>query len=396
MTTSAMGATPVAGHRSEANEAAHSRPSSAARRARRLSHHFSVAACALCTLLSGSACRSSTRAEPSEAPQVGEATVSIKKAENTVSAIPGKPIFDLRLDIEGCPHDVYLNGGLVERNFEPTPAHIEYQVNHFMRSGSNELEVQLIQMTDEPLECDVKVALRWKDESAPPDTAPVTLLTLAHDAKTAKVADPTAGSSASGTFDALTGLPRDGGALRVHAATLAPLAPNVDAVRVLRRSFELPLSFPEWAYLRSEKLTLDYQFQNPEQEQTAYDALLAQYNELHTLLAKGDLDGFVNACEERSREIDAAYYKAPGSTRRALETQLKNAMTDEDFELADLRKDPGKRWGYFVGSEGTLAALYQGTRASTIFRYQLKDGSAFSLVFPVFFRKESGKFIVAR
>lgn len=361
-----------------------------------LSHRFGQGACAAWALLAAIACRSATSEPPSEATHANQASATLVKAENTVSAIPGKPIFDLRLDIEGCPHDVYLNGGLVERNLDPTPAHIEYQVNHFIRSGKNELEVQLIQMSDEPLECDVKVALRWKDEAAPPDAVPVTLLTLVHDAKTAPVNDPTAGSSPSGSFDARTGVGQDGGALRVSAATLAPLAPNADAVRVLRRSFELPLRFPEWAYLRSDPLTLDYQFQTPDEERVAYEALLARYDELHALLAKGDIDGFLDACEERSREVDIAFYKPPGSTRRALEAQLKNAMTDANFVLADLRKDAGKRWGYFVGSQGSLAALTQGTRASTIFRYQMKDGSAFSLVFPVFFRKENGKFIVAR
>jgi hypothetical protein len=71
-------------------------------------------------------------------------------------------------------------------------------------------------------------------------------------------------------------------------------------------------------------------------------------------------------------------------------------MTDPDFELADLHKDPGKRWGYMVGSKGTLVALTQGKRASPIFRYQLEDGTPFSQIFPVLFRKDGNKFIVTR
>jgi hypothetical protein len=376
-------------------------------RSDRLIRHLRLVAGAAWAVLSSSACQGTPRTEPaqappaSQAPAVSEAALPIeKKAEDALtaipSAIPGKPIFDVRLDIEGCPHDVYVNGGLVERNLAPNAAHIEYQINHYLRSGSNELEVQLIRMSDEPVECDVKVALRWRDESAPADVTPVTLLTLVHDAKTAPANDATLGSSPSGTFDPMTGLPREGGALHVSAATLAPLAPAAESVRVLRRSFELPLSFPEWAYLRSDRMTLEHEFQNEQQQTVAYEALLARYNELHALLEKGDLDAFIDACEERSREIDIAYYKAPGSTRRALDRDLKKAMADQDFELADLYRKPGKPWGYFVGSQGTLAMLYQGFRASTIFRYQMKDGTAFSLVFPVMFRKEGSKFIVTR
>lgn len=363
------------------------------------------AAYSLSLALSSAGCRASENGTPSiagerEAARPTEAGVADsiqEKAEERVSAIPGKPIFELRLDIEGCPHDVYLNGGLVERNFADNQAHIEYQVNHFIRSGSNLLQVDLLQMTDEPLvECNIKVALRWKDEAAPSDATPVTLLTLAHDWRTATPSDPTRGSSASGSFDPRTGKPRERGELRVNDASLKQLVPGSDLVRVLSRTFELPLSFPEWAYLKSDRLTLEHEFASPEQARAEYQALLARYNELHAMLEKHDLDGFVAACEERSREFDIAYYKAPGSTRNALYQQLKNAMTDRDFELADLSRKPGKPWGHFIGSQGTLTALYQGTKASTILRYQLKDGTAFSLIFPVFLRKENGKFIVTR
>jgi hypothetical protein len=137
-------------------------------------------------------------------------------------------------------------------------------------------------------------------------------------------------------------------------------------------------------------------FLTGDEETRAYDALLARYNELHALLETHDVNGFLDACEERSREFDIAYYKAPGTTRRALEQALKQAMTDPQLELADLYKAPGKRWGYMVGSKGTLVALTQGSRASPIFRFQMKDDTPFSQIFPVLFRKERDRFIITR
>lgn len=351
------------------------------------------------------ACRSRESSEPPPSPNATSASSgNAGAASSTTADVPrpsedkskmmqGKPLFDVRLDIENCPHDVYVNGGLVERNLEETPSHIEYPVNHYLRSGRNELEVHMIKQEDEPYECDVKVALRYKDESAPPDAEPITLLTLVHDAKTALANDLAQGSSPSGAYDSRTGLPRVGGDLQVGVATVASLPADA---QVLSRSFDVGLPFPEWAFLRGEKMTLDWKFTRRSELNRAHDTLLARYTELHALLAKHDVDGFLDACEERSRELDIAYYKSPGETRRGLERQLRAAMTDQDLELADLSKDPGARWGYFVGSTGTLAMLTQGTRASPIFRFQAKDDTPFSLVFPVMFRKDGTRFIVTR
>jgi hypothetical protein len=310
--------------------------------------------------------------------------------------LPGKPLFDVRIDIEHCPHDVYVNGGLVTRNLHANPTHVEYPINHYLRSGQNDVEVQMLKSESEPDACDVKLELRWKDESAPPDATPVRLLTLFHDAKTAPAQNPTLGSSPSGSFDANTGQAADAGQLRVGAASVTRLTGLASNIHVLSRTFEIELPFPDWAFLRSEKVTLDWQFATAEQEQHAYEQLLAAYKELHAVLAKEDVQGFLDACEERSREMDIAYYKVPGETRASLEKQLRKAMSDPEFELADLYKAPGKNWGYMVGSKGTLLALTQGTRASTIFRYQLKDGTAFSIVLPVLFRKERGRFVITR
>jgi hypothetical protein len=40
--------------------------------------------------------------------------------------------------------------------------------------------------------------------------------------------------------------------------------------------------------------------------------------------------------------------------------------------------------------------LTQGMRASPILRYQMKDGTAFSLIFPVMFRKDGNRFVITR
>jgi hypothetical protein len=311
--------------------------------------------------------------------------------------VPGKPLFNVRLDIEGCAHDVYVNGGLVTRNMEGAPAHAEYPVNHWMRSGSNLLEVKLLKPEDEPDTCNAKLELRYKDDSAPADTPSLTLATLVHDATTAPAGNPTAGSSPSGSFDFRTAEPASSNAdVRVSAATLQPLSAKVSHVQVLSRSVELGLPFPEWAFLRGEPQRPEWDYESKQERQPVYDALLASYQSLHDMLAKGNVDAFVDACEERSREMDQAYYLSAGTSREALRQQVAAAITNPKFELESIYKVPGKYWGYLVGARGTLVALTQGTRASALLSFQMKGGEELAIVLPVFFRRDQGKYIVAR
>jgi hypothetical protein len=318
-------------------------------------------------------------------------------SQKGLSMIPGKPLFSLRLDIEGCVHDVYVNGGLVTRNLEGGPEHTEYPVNHWLRSGANELQVKLLKPEGQADECNVKAVLRYKDEAAAADAPGITLATLAHDARQAPANAPTEGSSPSGVFDSRTGQPAtSGGDVRVSPAVINPLPGKMSNVHLLTRTVEMTVPFPEWAFFRGEVQRPDWDYESKEARQPVYGPLLAAYQALHDLLAKGNVDAFVDACEERSREMDQAYYLAPGSSRETLRKQVAAAISNPKFELESLEKEPGKYWGYLVGSTGRLVALTQGRRASALLSFQKKTGEELALVFPAFFRIERGKHIVSR
>jgi hypothetical protein len=311
--------------------------------------------------------------------------------------VAGKPLFNLRVDIEGCAHDVYVNGGLITRNLEGSKDHTEYPINHWLRSGSNEIQVNMLKPEGQLDECNVKVELRYKDEATAPDAPGVSLTTLVHDAQRAPATAPTDGSSPSGSFDSRTGQPATSGAdVRVGAVVITTLPGKMSSVHSLSRAVEMAVPFPEWAFFRGEVQRPDWDYENKQERQPVYDALLAAYQALHDRLAKGDVDAFVDACEERSREMDLAYYMTPGSSREILRKQVASAITNSNFELESLYKSPGKYWGYLVGSKGTLVALTQGTRASALLSFQKKGGQELAIVLPVFFRKEQGNYIVTR
>lgn len=306
-----------------------------------------------------------------------------------------RPLVNLRVDIEQCSYQLFLNGGLVTSNLEGN-AHEEQPVNHWLHTGSNELQVYMYKSNDEPDACDVKVAVTVKDndnDQIPQGTA----LVLAHSAKGAKAGSPTKGSSPPGLFDSHQGFrASDKGDVRVGPAKIVHLTGKGSLIYVLGRTFEVQLPFPDWAFFRGEKMKQWWEFESEKAMDPAYDEILGAYRKVWSFLQKRDVNGFLDACEERSREVDLAYYKQPGETRTGLRKDLENAMNDPKFELATVENRPGKFWRYTVGSTGKVIALTQGDRGSPIFRFQMKDGTPFSLIFPVVFRKEGNRYIVTR
>lgn len=177
---------------------------------------------------------------------------------------------------------------------------------------------------------------------------------------------------------------------------MASISGHGTKIRVISRTFDVHLLFPRWAFFRGDKMPKYWEFANSADERAAYQEILGAYRKLWALLDKRDMNGFLDACEERSREIDSAFYKRPGETRARLRKDVESAMNDPEFRLSPVENSPGLFWTYTVGSTGRLIALTQGDRASPIIRYVMKDGTPFSLIFPIVFRKEGPTYIVTR
>jgi len=319
---------------------------------------------------------------------------SARSAER-LPMLAGSPLLSLRIDIEECAFDVYVNGGLVTRNMEGTLAAEDQPINHWLRSGSNEIEVYMYSDPGAAQKCNVEVGLSVKeDETAPGKTA----LVLAHSAKGAAAGHPTEGSSPPGTFDSHRGFrASDKGDLRVGPARFGNLTHGgASSIDVLGRTFECHLPFPEWAFFRGEKLKQGWEFKDVAELTPVHNEIMAAYGKLWSLIDKHDAKGFLDACEERSREIDLAYYRRPGETRSKLKKDLEAAMNDPKVALTPVIKPAGKFWRYSVGSKGNLIALTTGSRGSPIIRFEMKDDTPFSLIFPVVFRKECSRYIVTR
>lgn len=310
--------------------------------------------------------------------------------------IARQPLLHLRRDIAHCPYEIYVNGGLVERNGEALPTSGMQPINHWLRSGENEVAVHMYKWPEEPDECDVSVSLELSDASQA-QASPVTLMTLVHKAKQAPPGDPTQGSSPAWALDSRRAFQQSAqGDVRVGPATVAQLTGALRMAHVLRRNITLSLPFPEWAFFRSDRLRTFADVESFKELRPEYDALLSAYERMWALLDKQDVDGFADACEERSRELDLGYYKQPGETRAALRQQLIATMKDAALKLNTLDLPAKKVWQWIIGPGGQVSVLTEGSDATPILRYPRKDGGAFSIIFPVMFRRENGRYIVTR
>jgi hypothetical protein len=312
----------------------------------------------------------------------------------------GQPVLSLKLELQDCSYCVYVNGGLVACDRSAMPADEEHPINHLLRGGDNQIELRLFKQADggDPAgaklgdETSATVELRVKQNGKPADPEPVTRISYV-------LAKPeaarTEGSSRAGRFDSVRKLAAsDTGDVEVGPVQVVPM-PRAVGVAV-RRSIKLPLPFRPWAFLRSDKID-DPMAAPRDQLMKVYHELVAAYQAVWTPLHAGEVDKVLDMFEERSSEIDAATYKPAGSTRKRLRELLVKAMNDKDLALAPITLPEGRYWTLEIGPTGTLLGLVRGDRAGAILRFSEKgDDAALSTVFPVFFRRERGRYIITR
>lgn len=330
-------------------------------------------------------------------------TPSSKMKATAISAkelpmIPGKPVFSVKLDFAECPHNVFVNGGIVASDTTFAPDEGEYPINQWLRSGDNTIEVRIAQWTDKPERCDVKLELIYKDaDSIDKDPEGTTVLTIAYSAKAAEAGTPFLGSTPGGVFDSRRKfVAAENGDVLIGPPQIKRVNERDKFLYAIVRSVNLHLPFPEWAFFRGEPLKQDWEFENEQAFDHIYGQVLSAYRGVWKLLAARDINGFLVACEERSRETDIAYYRKPGETRASLRHLLEVAMKDKDLELAPVDLSPGRSWIYDIGSNGNPIALTQPPDSSPILRFETKKGSPYSYIFPIVFRKEGNKYIVTR
>src|SRR5262245_38826701 len=228
-------------------------------------------------------CRSTTDST-SAAPAARESSAPPTITTKALPMLGRQPLLNAKLDITSCPYELYVNGGLVSQDDDGLPAREEHPINHWLRSGENEIALHLMKAHGEPDQCEAKVSILLAENGAPPGSEPTTLFEIGQSAAAAVTGSGTQGSTAAGSYDA-SGRPAPEGPVRLGPVNVHQLPGRYDEYQVVSRTFELPVPFPEWAFFKGERQKPLWEYAAPDDAMPHYQALLAEYDRLRKLLS---------------------------------------------------------------------------------------------------------------
>lgn len=325
-------------------------------------------------------------------------TVNIDRPSAKVgSVLSEKPYLSVRIEAESIRYSVSLNGAFIAANNKGSPANETYPVNHFARSGGNELAVVLNawELADGKVGFDatdkIKVTLIVQQAGAL-EAPPLVIGSLVFSGARAG-AEAVNESTPPGELDSTREFAAaSSGDVRWGAVQIAPL--NDGGTLLVSRQVSLPLPFLDWDFLRSDSVPLPFGWDDAKWRE-AHDELLKPYEVIWNALRDRDVERLMPLFEERSRETDRAFFRAPGTTQNKLREAFEQTLGDPDMKLRPLRPKNGL-WYYEVGPSGKLMRLTYGPFSNGIILFEDVTAPALRTEFPIAFRKSGDRYVVAR
>lgn len=339
-------------------------------------------------------------ADAAEPPPRAESATSVTKTSmKEHDMLQDKPYLSLRVETEDVPFYVYVNGGLVTVDESGTAANETWPINQLLRSGTNEVSMLVFPYAGEEgqpasysaaSKVTLTLLVRQADDAESPEHQ---VSVLRFSGSEATKSDPSAGSSPPGTRDS-----RQGFAPSAQGdVTIGPVRVERDPSGMMRvtQTLRMPLPFLEWDFFRSDDVGSLYEL-TEEQTVVRYEELLSAYEVVWRYLRAKDVDGLMPLFEERSREVDRAMYREPGTTQRRLREAFESALHNPKVKLMPVRTGNKGYWNHDVGPTGKLMLLGRGDRMSPMIRFENKQSAAYATVFQILFRKQGNKYIIAR
>ncbi|MEY4581967.1 MAG: hypothetical protein RL701_6670 [Pseudomonadota bacterium] len=310
-----------------------------------------------------------------------------------------KPYISLQVEADRLPFQVYVNGAFVTTELTGTQVNETWPINQLMRSGTNKIALLIRPWSraegpagfEANSRLTVKILVR---ESGQPDGPEHELLQLSFNGAGVKTPAMTEGSSPDGDLDSNKDFER----VRHGDVTVGPVeSKSIDAMGswLLTRDLSLPLPFPEWEFLRAQRMKPAYELGNDAEALSLYERALSAYEGIWKALEAGKIDAILPLFEERSRETDLAMYQSVGTTAGKLKAAFEESLHDKGQHLAPLRPVQGF-WTYDVGPGGSLVQLVRGPHGGAILRYSDHRDERYQTGFPIAFRLDGEQLIVAR
>jgi len=309
------------------------------------------------------------------------------KEDNNMNILQNKPVFELKIAGLGAMYFIELNGVRVFKQYSSEgKVQARLPINHYMKSGENTIKILSWSGDKSPINphAYVNVELIVSDNNHPENEFTVTALRFDN---TGPVENKTVTSSLAGKYNSLQGfIAEDVGDVTIGEV----VSDQVKNVFTYTRNVTIPSSLPLWAFFTSDEFP-HYASMGDDEYYQNVDNLLTEYLKVQNAIENKDISSILPMFEERNKELDAAFYYAPGTHAKKIGIALNDAANDETATLVGLKS---KSVVFDTSKNNKLNRLARKRKNSAIvLNYNEIEGS---YRFDMIFRLKDGKWILTR
>ena len=314
------------------------------------------------------------------------------KGESILPKLFGdKPIYKLKIEGKENMIEVFFNGVRVYKDDTLTSSYITYPINNLIATGKNELKVRLIAM--QSINYTFKSRSKFKITFMVKSEGKEHVLSVLQ--YTHKEIEKFAGTTPSGTYSIDNQLkPSNEGDLTIGEVKTSPMPMyRTQKVKglIFTQNISVPTPFPRWKFLDSENI-LDTNFDDLSMDKyqklkasPKIQALYDQYTLLHSAFKAKNVHKILDMIEERSKEMDIAWYSQQGFNRKEMQEDLNEMLNNNDWEFVGFDRD---KHYFFIEDNNKIG--YLNAIAFNKKNVELRTSYRFS------FRYSKGKWILTR
>jgi hypothetical protein len=314
--------------------------------------------------------------------------VNTNRAEGVKNMLQNRPFLTVHLNTSNCTHEVRMNDVpiLPDDGRSIGSDVIKVPVNHWLKSGENELSVKIFPMPKEESISKAKIELAFQVNpfgDKDPDKK-FTIATLYYqgspeDKEEKKVSK----SSVSGTFDSNNELKKDeNGNVTIGDIIITKIEEdNIKGVKI-SRTITLPLPFPEWKWFSSNLIENN--------EDTKLD-LWKIYLNIYNNFKNKKFDSIYSLFDEYKEEYSIAMYNP---SLKKDPTYLADDVNNPDLEMLETRPEYHEYVKLLVFGNNKLAKIVIAHNNFSPISFNIKGGGSRNHTFV--FRRGGDKWIFCR
>ncbi len=301
-----------------------------------------------------------------------------------------KPYFVLDVDLSGSKYYVTVNGVPVVQDSAGNKITAEFPLNHLMRSGKNTIAIEI-----SPKEGDIELlsdahyqlALKVSNYATDPNE----FFEIEQSSLYAQIIKNEL--LEVGTVRKLNSqqnfIESDNGDVLIKPLTATAKPEYGPDTYLIEQEINIPSNLPLWGFFQGDKLP-EYDDMPDELYYQNIDNMILGYDKILKAIQSGNIAAVIPYFNERSTEIDKAFYQPAGTTAKKLQKALEEAASESDSYFLPLSND-------------TLLINYYDNMKHV--RLMREDGSAAlvqnfkgvgSQEFDIVFRLEKGKWVISR